>query len=176
MTFVLQYPIFGSEIQCPHCRQIIPALTLTDTYLCSRHGAFEADPHTGELVHLQSSRHWCQWEGEWYRQHTHPDGIRFEIHDALDKLYSQGYRATKVIIAERYRDLIGSYLVTAGGKEHHQHGSTEPTPAPPLPRLFGLPVEFSPAATTAPCWKVINFDLEKEPGIPIQYPYFRMSP
>ncbi len=177
MTFVLQYPIFGSEIQCPHCRQIIPALTLTDTYLCSRHGAFEADPHTGELVHLQSSRHWCQWEGEWYRQHTHPDGIRFEIHDALDRLYSQGYRATKVIIAERYRDLISGYLVTPdSGKEHHQHGLTESTPPPVLPRLFGLPVEFSPSTTTAPCWKVINFDLEKEPGIPIQYPYFRMSP
>ncbi|WP_410175097.1 DUF2396 family protein [Nodularia spumigena] len=23
----LQYPIFGSDIQCPHCRQTIPALT-----------------------------------------------------------------------------------------------------------------------------------------------------
>jgi uncharacterized protein (TIGR02652 family) len=177
MTFVLQYPIFGSEIQCPHCRQIIPALTLTDTYLCARHGAFEADPHTGELVHLQSSRHWCRWEGEWYRQHTHPDGIRFEIHDALDKLYSQGYRATKVIIAERYRSLIGSYLVNPdSSKEHDVGSSTEATPPPMLPRLFGLPVEFSPTATSAPCWKVINFDLEKEPGIPIQYPYFRMSP
>lgn len=175
MNFVLQYPIFGPEIHCPHCRQIIPALTLTDTYLCSRHGAFEADPHTGELVHLQSSRHWCRWEGEWYRQHTHPDGIRFEIHDALDKLYSQGYRATKVIIAERYRDLIGGYLVNADSHKEHPPYGTEATP-PMLPRLFGLPVEFSPAITTAPCWQVINFDLEKEPGIPIQYPYFRMSP
>ncbi|MGK7914214.1 MAG: TIGR02652 family protein, partial [Prochloraceae cyanobacterium] len=80
----LQYPIFGPEIYCPHCRQIIPALTLTDTYLCPRHGAFEADPKTGELIHLQSGRHWRRWEGEWYRQHTHPDGIRFEIHEALD--------------------------------------------------------------------------------------------
>ncbi|MDB9460072.1 DUF2396 family protein, partial [Dolichospermum circinale CS-545/17] len=26
-----QYPIFGPEIQCPHCRQNISALTLTDT-------------------------------------------------------------------------------------------------------------------------------------------------
>jgi uncharacterized protein (TIGR02652 family) len=178
MNFALQYPIFGPEIQCPHCRQTISALTLTDTYLCSRHGAFEADPHTGELVHLQSSRHWCLWEGEWYRQHTHPDGIRFEIHDALDKLYTQGYRATKVIIAERYRDLIGSYLVgETAGKEHRYHqwiGANDS--ATTMPRLFGLPVEFSPEPTTAPCWKVINFDLEKEPGIPVQYPYFRMSP
>jgi uncharacterized protein (TIGR02652 family) len=177
MNFALQYPIFGPEIQCPHCRQPIPALTLTDTYLCSRHGAFEADPDTGELVHLQSGRHWCLWENEWYRQHTHPDGIRFEIHDALDKLYSQGYRATKVIIAERYRDLIGDYLTgTDAINEHrHQHWN-KVTDQPMLPRLFGLPVEFSPESLVAPCWKVINFDLEKEPGIPIQYPYFRMSP
>ena len=179
MNFALQYPIFGPEIQCPHCRQPIPALTLTDTYLCNRHGAFEADPNTGELVHLQSSRHWCLWEGEWYRQHTHPDGIRFEIHDALDKLYTQGYRATKVIIAERYRELIGGYLVsTDESKDRRQAwaGVTEPSSLPSLPRLFGLPVEFSPEQHTEPCWKVINFDLEKEPGIPIQYPYFRMSP
>jgi uncharacterized protein (TIGR02652 family) len=177
MNFALQYPIFGPEIQCPHCRQTIPALTLTDTYLCSRHGAFEADPQTGELVHLQSSRHWCRWEGEWYRQHTHPDGIRFEIHDALDKLYTQGYRATKVIIAERYRELIGSYLVgETSVKEHRHHPWTGAAEQPTMPRLFGLPVEFSPEPTDEPCWKVINFNLEKEPGIPIQYPYFRMSP
>jgi uncharacterized protein (TIGR02652 family) len=177
MNFTLQYPIFGSEIQCPHCRQPIPALTLTDTYLCTRHGAFEADPNTEELVHLQSSRHWCLWEGEWYRQHTHPDGIRFEIHDALDKLYTQGYRATKVIIAERYRELIGGYLVNADApKDSHYQSLPGTTEQPILPRLFGLPVEFSPEAFIVPCWKVINFDLEKEPGIPIQYPYFRMSP
>ncbi len=185
MNFALQYPIFGPEIQCPHCRQTIPALTLTDTYLCSRHGAFEADPHTGELVHLQSSRHWCLWAGEWYRQHTHPDGIRFEIHDALDKLYTQGYRATKVIIAERYRELIGGYLIGVSDnltsstdmvKDRRPQSWDGATEKQMIPRLFGLPVEFSPTATVEPCWKVINFDLEKEPGIPVQYPYFRMSP
>lgn len=178
MNFALQYPIFGPEIHCPHCRQLIQALTLTDTYLCHRHGAFEADPHTRVLVHLQSNRHWCQWDGEWYRQHTHPDGIRFEIHDALDKLYTQGYRATKVIIAERYRSLIGSYLVGTEVKDSCQArtGTAETSSPPSLPRLFGLPVEFSPESLTSPCWQVINFDLEKEPGIPIQYPYFRMSP
>ncbi len=168
MTSAFQYPIFGPEIQCPHCRQPIPALTLTDTYLCSRHGAFEANPKTGELVHLQSSRNWCLWDGEWYRQHNHPDGIRFEIHDALDKLYTQGYRATKVIIAERYRDLIASYLE----RNHPWLGDADRS----APRLFGLPVEFSPVPTTEPCWQTINFALEKEPGIPVQYPYFRMSP
>jgi uncharacterized protein (TIGR02652 family) len=176
MNFAPQYPIFGPEIQCPHCRQNIPALTLTDTYLCSRHGAFEAEPKTGELVHLQSGRHWCQWEGEWYRQHTHPDGIRFEIHDALDKLYTQGYRATKVIIADRYRDLIANYLTSENSYKERQDRSPLESEWSAIPRLFGLPVEFSPAASTEPCWQVINFDLEKEPGIPIPYPYFRMSP
>ena len=62
MNLILQYPIFGSEISCPHCRQTIPALTLTDTYLCSRHGAFEANPKTEELVHLPSGRCWRRWE------------------------------------------------------------------------------------------------------------------
>jgi uncharacterized protein (TIGR02652 family) len=163
----LQYPIFGAEIKCPHCRQTIPALTLTDTYLCPRHGAFEADPKTQELVHLQSGRHWRFWEGEWYRQHTHPDGIRFEIHEALDRLYTQGYRATKVIIASRYRDLVSAYLE----RSTPWRGSTSESQ---LPRLYGLPVTFSPDSTENPCWDVINFDLEKEPGVPVRYPYFRL--
>ncbi|MGD1849052.1 MAG: TIGR02652 family protein [Cyanophyceae cyanobacterium] len=105
-----QYPIFGPEIQCPHCRQAIAALTLTDTYLCQRHGAFEADPDTRDLVHLQSNRCWREWQGEWYRQHTHPDGIRFEIHEALDRLYTEGFRATRIVVARRYKPLISAYL------------------------------------------------------------------
>lgn len=162
----LQYPIFGSEIQCPHCRQTIPALTLTDTYLCPRHGAFEANPDTAELVHLQSGRHWRQWNNEWYRQHTHPDGIRFEIHEALDRLYTQGFRATRVIIAQRYKDLVNAYLERSAP----WRGQMETT----TPRLYGLPVEFSPSSDEEPCWDVINFDLEKEPGVPSRYPYFRL--
>jgi len=161
-----QYPIFGPEIQCPHCRQMIPALTLTDTYLCQRHGAFEANPKTAELIHLQSGRHWRQWNNEWYRQHTHPDGIRFEIHEALDRLYTQGYRATKVIIASRYKDLISTYL--------ERSTPWRGQPDSPRPRLYGLPVEFSPDPATEPCWEVINFDLDKEPGAPVRYPYFRL--
>lgn len=162
---VLQYPIFGPEISCPHCRQVVPALTLTDTYLCSRHGAFEANPDTGELVHLQSGRQWRYWEGEWYRQHTHPDSIRFEIHEALDRLYTQGYRATKVIIAHRYRDLVGAYL---------ERNTAWRSTLDAAPRLYGLPVEFSPDAPDNPAWEVINFDLEKEQGVPKRYPYFRL--
>lgn len=163
----LQYPIFGPEITCPHCRQVIPALTLTDSYLCPRHGAFESNPQTGDLVHLQSGRNWRQWDNEWYRQHTHPDGIRFEIHEALDRLYTQGYKATRIIIAERYRDLIGSYLERGGP----WRGGT---PETPQPRLYGLPVEFSPDPSEDPSWQVINFDLETEPGVPVRYPYFRL--
>ncbi len=165
MNSGLQYPIFGPDIPCPHCRQIIPALTLTDTYLCPRHGAFEADPKTGELVHLQSGRYWRRWNDEWYRQHNHPDGIRFEIHEALDRLYTQGYRATKVIIARRYQELVSAYLE----RNSSWRGSTES-----IPRLYGLPVEFSPETLEDPCWEVINFDLEKEPGVPKRYPYFRL--
>ena len=162
----LQYPIFGPEIQCPHCHQIIPALTLTDSYLCSRHGAFEANPETKDLIHLQSGRFWRFWQGQWYRQHNHPDGIRFEIHEALDKLYTQGYKATKVIIANRYRDLVSGYL------EHTN--SWEEKSETKIHKLYGLPVEFSNDSLDDPCWKVINFYLEKEPGVPVPYSYFRL--
>ena len=159
----LQYPIFGPEIQCPHCRHNIPALTLTDTYLCERHGAFEADPNTEELVHLQSGRHWRRWNEAWYRQHTHPDGIRFEIHEALDRLYTEGYRATRIVIAKRYRDLLNAYLE----RSSPWRGQMDVT----HPKLYGLPVEFSPETDDDPCWEVINFNLDQEPGAPVRYPY-----
>jgi uncharacterized protein (TIGR02652 family) len=164
MNSALQYPIFGPEIHCPHCRQKIQALTLTDTYLCPRHGAFEADPKTKDLVHLQSGRHWRRWEGQWYRQHTHPDGIRFEIHEALDRLHTQGYRATRVIIAQRYQDLISAYLDPCASWRSAAEKNQ--------PKLYGLPVEFSPDPKDEPCWDVINFNLEKEEGAPVRYPYF----
>jgi len=160
----LQYPIFGAEILCPHCRQTISAITLTDSYLCARHGAFEANPQTNDLVHLATGRHWRQWEGEWYRQHTHPDGIRFEIHEALDRLYTQGYRATKVIIANRYKEIISAYLQ----RNSPWRGNSE------VPKLYGLPVEFSSDSFHEPCWDVLNFALEKEQGVPKRYPYFRL--
>ncbi|MEO0458108.1 MAG: TIGR02652 family protein [Cyanobacteria bacterium P01_A01_bin.114] len=165
IDFASHYPIYGPEICCPHCRQVIPALTLTDSYLCPRHGAFEANPDTQELVHVQSGRHWRRWKDEWYRQHTHPDGIRFEIHEALDRLYTQGYRATRVIIAERYKDLVHAYL------EHSTPWRGQVDMA--TPRLYGLPVEFSPSPEVEPQWAVVNFDLEKEPGVPTHYRYLK---
>lgn len=162
----LQYPIFGPQIKCPHCRQTIDALTLTDSYLCPRHGAFEANPDTSVLVHLQSGRQWRLWENKWYRQHTHPDGIRFEIHEALDRLYTEGYRAIKVIIASRYYNLISAYLDKGSSWQGDQDTK--------LYKLYGLPVEFSTKSDAEPCWEVINFILEKEKGTPSRYPYFRL--
>ena len=44
----------------------------------------------------------------------------------------------------------------------------------PKPRLYGLPVEFSAESEDEPCWEVINFNLDKEPGTPVRYPYFRL--
>ena len=163
MELALQYPVFGPEINCPYCRQKISALTLTDTYLCNRHGAFEADSKIEELVHLSSERCWRRWEDQWYRQYTHPDGIRFEIHEALDVLYTEGYRATKVIIASRYRDLVSSHL----GRNHPWREDPEFK----SPKLYGLPIKFSPEDNPDPCWEIINFTLEKEPGVPRHYPY-----
>ncbi len=155
----MYFPIFGPEIQCPHCRQTIAALTLTDTYLCQRHGAFEADPKTEELVHLQSSRSWRLWNEVWYRQHTHADGIRFEINEELDRIHSQGYRATRIMIAERYHDLMTGALERMSWRSDQAKY-----------RLYGLPVEF---CADGPSWLVINFELRKEPGPPLKDRYFR---
>jgi uncharacterized protein (TIGR02652 family) len=149
-----QYPIFGPEIKCPHCRQVIQALTLTDTYLCDRHGAFEANPDTEDLVHLESGRHWRLWENQWYRQHNHPDGIRFEIHEALDSLDIQGHHVTKIIIAQRYSQLINSSL--------EKGISWENTGESKLLKLYGIPVEFSPDNNDEPRWNIINFTLETD--------------
>jgi hypothetical protein len=71
-----------------------------------------------------------------------------------------------VIIARRYQELISGYLERSAP----WRGQSEP----PRPRLYGLPVEFSPESPEEPCWEVINFDLEKEPGVPVRYPYFRL--
>ncbi|MEM9567237.1 MAG: TIGR02652 family protein [Cyanobacteria bacterium P01_E01_bin.34] len=195
-------PIFGSDISCPHCGKTIPALTLTDSYLCERHGAFEAEPDTQELVHLQSGRRWRRWNGMWFRQHTHVDGIRFEIHEELDRLHAQGMRATAVTIAHRYSKLLNSYLESNHARRH-KNGKWQ---------LYGLPVSFSqepvlnereteripiahghtaiptlmsspspvkePQVTSPPPleeqrWSIINFELAKEAGSPPRFARFR---
>jgi hypothetical protein len=69
-------------------------------------------------------------------------------------------------LANRYRDLM---------RNHLEKGAPWIAEGEP-PRLLGLPVIFSSPATEQPCWETINFELEKEPGIPVHYPYFRMTP
>ncbi|BAY93042.1 hypothetical protein NIES3275_50790 [Microchaete diplosiphon NIES-3275] len=72
-----------------------------------------------------------------------------------------------MIIARRYQELMSGYLERS---TPWRSGQPENSSA----RLYGLPVDFSPEATEDPCWEVINFDLEKEPGVPVRYPYFRL--
>jgi uncharacterized protein (TIGR02652 family) len=131
-----------------------------DSHLGPRHGAFEVQPNCRDLVHLQSDRQWRLWDDEWYRQHTHPDGIRFEIHESIDHLYTQGYRAIKVTIAHRYMGLVEHYLENTSIVSSAQS-------------LYGLTVEFSPPEEQDTRWGIINFELEKELGVPKGYPYFR---
>ncbi|ASC73170.1 hypothetical protein XM38_041320 [Halomicronema hongdechloris C2206] len=71
-----------------------------------------------------------------------------------------------MIIARRYRELVNAYLERSPPWRGQLDTIT--------PRLYGLPVEFSPTPEEEPCWAVINFDLEKEPGVPVRYPYFRL--
>lgn len=167
MSMAFSYPIFGSTIICPHCRETLPALTLTDIYLCQRHGAFEANGHTHELVHLQSGRRWRLWQGEWFRQHTHVDGIRFEIHEELDRLRVKGIQPTQILLAERYRELMTPHL-------EEQRSSSRQHFANQI-QLYGLPVVFSSPPIEhldrdpESRWQVINFELcqESDPKDPV---------
>ncbi|MDX1977792.1 MAG: TIGR02652 family protein [Pseudanabaenaceae cyanobacterium bins.68] len=135
------YPDFGSEIPCPQCHRPIPALILTDAYLCDRHGLFELTPANHHLVHLQSGRIWQRYQNQWYRQHTHPDGLILEIGQGLDLAYCQGWQVIQIAIAARYQDLLYPYLDDQG-------------------QLFGLRLEFNPDLATT------NFELVKQPRIP----------
>jgi uncharacterized protein (TIGR02652 family) len=164
MTHIFSdYPIFGSEIQCPQCHRPIPALFLTDAYFCPRHGAFEANPIAGELIHVESGRCWRQWEGKWHRQHSHPDSLRFEIFEALDRLHRQGYRATQAIVAQRYKDMLGNSLECHSDWFRQLYFVKQ--------RLYGLPVEFSPDIHAEPRWQIVSFELRTEPGAPTNYTY-----
>lgn len=164
MTQILEnYPIFGSEIQCPQCHRTIPALFLTDTYICPKHGAFETNPNTHELIHVQSGRSWLQWENQWHRQHLHADSLRFEIAEALDRLSRKGYRATQIIIAHRYQELIAPSLAN--------HSDWFKSFYFVRYQLYGVPVGFSPDSSAEPRWQIINFKVETEPGEPRNYTY-----
>ncbi|MEO1622659.1 MAG: DUF2396 family protein, partial [Cyanobacteria bacterium J06632_3] len=75
-------------------------------------------------------------------------------------------RATRVIIAERYQRLMSPYL---------EHGAPwQSQTGEKVPKLYGLPVSFSESPDVEPRWAVVNFDLEKEPGVPTQYRYLKI--
>lgn len=162
----IDYPAFGPEIRCPHCHRTIPALFLTDTYLCPRHGAFEISPK-GELIHVPSGCCWHQWEGIWYRQYIHIDDLRFEIGEALDQLSRQGRRATQITIAQRYQTLF--------------EGDSRPRPPsikrlyPLRHKLFGIPLLFSPTPQVDPRWTSVNFEFTTvaDTAAQLSYPRFR---
>ena len=71
-----------------------------------------------------------------------------------------------MIIAERYRDLVNAYLE----RNSPWRGQADSA----MPKLYGLPVEFSPSPDKDPQWAVINFNLEKEPGCRYATPTFRL--
>lgn len=162
----IDYPAFGSEIQCPHCNTTIPALFLTDAYLCPRHGAFEVST-TGELIHVTSGRCWHRWEGAWYRQHIHVDGLRFEIGEALDQLHRQGRRATQITMAHRYRVLFKGYP--------DREFSSAMRLYPFGQKLFGIPLLFSPAPQVGSRWTSVNFEFTTvaDTTARLSYPRFR---
>ena len=71
-----------------------------------------------------------------------------------------------MIIAQRYRDLISAYLERSNPWRANYDSCQS--------KLYGLPVKFSPDPKDEPCWEVINFQLEKEQGELVRYPYFRL--
>ena len=76
-------PPLGETIHCPCCDRAIPALVLTDAYLCPRHGLFEVGSKENEVIHLDSGRRWQSWQGRWYQQHQQIESLRDELFAAL---------------------------------------------------------------------------------------------
>jgi uncharacterized protein (TIGR02652 family) len=134
-----------------------------ETYMCPRHGAFEANPHSRELIHIQSGRCWKLWDGVWYRQHLLPDTLRFEIAEALNRLYRRGYRATQIIIAHRYQESLVPSLANHSDWFQSFYFVKH--------QLYGVPVAFSPDSLAESRWQIINFEFETEPGEPKNYTY-----
>ncbi|MEL6162040.1 MAG: TIGR02652 family protein [Cyanobacteria bacterium J06627_32] len=151
-------PVLGETIRCPCCDQPIPALVLTNAYLCPRHGLFEVGSEENEVVHLDSGRRWQSWQGHWYRQHQQIESLRAELFAALDHLHHQGLHASGITLAQRYRELATPYL-ESGSDWFRQiyYGKL---------RLYGLPVTFQPATQTNSRWRVISFELTKIPSSP----------
>ncbi len=153
--------MFGVNIHCPLCCRLSPALLLTDAYLCPRHGVFEAHRVTSSLVHQDSGQVWHHWQGHWYQQHLYPEGLKIEIYKALDHLHHQGHRGIKITLARRYEALVQPHLESQSNWLQQIYYTK--------PRLYGLPLEFSPAINANSRWQVINFELSTELGSPAQY-------
>lgn len=156
-------PALGETIRCPCCERPIPALVLTNAYLCPRHGLFEVGSKENEVIHLDSGRCWQSWQGHWYRQHQQIESLRAELFAALDHLHHQGFHATGITLAQRYRELVTPYL-DSGSDWFRQiyYGKL---------RLYGLPVTFQPETQSDSRWQVISFELTKAPGSPKTYAY-----
>ena len=156
-------PTFGETIRCPCCDRSIPALFLTEAYLCQRHGLFEVGSEENEVIHLDSGRRWQSWQGHWYQQHQQIESLRAELVATLEHLHHQGFHATRIAMAQRYRELVTPYL-ESGSDWFHQIYCGKP-------RLYGLPVTFQPKTQEDSRWQVISFELTKVPGSPQNYTY-----
>ena len=156
-------PPLGKTIRCPCCNRPIPALMLTNAYLCPRHGLFEVGSEENEVIHLDSGWRWKSWQGQWHRQHQQIESLRAELLDALAHLHHQGFHATEITLAQRYRELVIFYL-ESGSNWFHQIYCGKP-------RLYGLPVIFQPETEVDPRWQIISFELTKVLGPPKNYTY-----
>ena len=156
-------PPLGETIRCPCCNCLIPALVLTNAYLCPRHGLFEVGSKENEVIHLDSGRRWQSWQGRWYRQHQQLESLRDELLATLAHLHHQGFHATGITLAQRYRGLVTPYL-ESGSDWFRQiyYGKL---------RLYGLPVTFQAETQADSRWQIISFELTKVPGSPKNYTY-----
>ena len=142
----------------------MPALVLTNAYLCPRHGLFEVGSAEDGIIHLDSERHWRAWQGQWYRQHQQVESLRVEFFVALDHLHHQGFYAIGITLAQRYRDLVTPYVESRSDWFRQIYYGKR--------RLFGLPVTFQPDTQTSSRWQMIAFELAQALGLPKTYTYF----
>lgn len=157
-------PPLGETIRCPCCDRPIPALVLTNAYLCPRHGLFEVGSEENDVIHLDSGRRWQSWQGHWYRQHQQIESLRAELFAALDHLHHQGFHATGITLAQRYRELVTPYLESGSDWFYQIYCGKL--------RLQGLPVTFQPDTQAGSKWQVIAFELAKNLGWPKAYRYY----
>ena len=157
------FPPLGETIRCPCCDLLIPALVLTNAYLCPRHGLFEVGSKKNEVIHLDSGRRWRSWQGHWYCQHQQVESLRAELFSMLAHLHHQGFHATGITLAQRYRELVTPYLESGSDWFRQIYCGKL--------RLYGLPVTFQPETQADSRWQVISFELTQIPGSPKTYAY-----